>query len=198
LQSFASMNRPDIRRAPVLVVLLVSLAGCEGKEVFQANLEGGGEESFPEFVTELDGTESLVLLTCSKDPTPQVADDEITLCLRLHLDAAGLSGAGASATLPIEGEARLAEPVSPTPAAFTAASGHSPIITTTWAAVGCFALRREGPFVQHLQGRLELSKNTATRLAGRVVLTSEGQVDIADCGKFISADFDYSFDVARP
>lgn len=194
------MNRPDIRCAQVLAVLLVSLVGCGGDDrgLFQANLEGGGEESFPEFVTQLDGTDPLMLLTCSKDPTPQVADDELSLCLRLSLDAAGLSGAGAPATLSIAGEAQLVEPNSPTPATFTAGSGHSPVITTAWATVGCYAPRREGPFVQQLQGKLELSKNTAERLAGRVVLTTEGQLDVADCGKATSANFDFSFDVARP
>jgi hypothetical protein len=113
-------------------VLLVSLVGCAGGDdgLFKGNLEGGGEESFPEFVTQLLGPDPLVLLTCSKDPTPQVADDEHTLCLRLHLDAAGLSAAGAPATLPIEGEARLAEATGSTPAAFTAAPGHSPVITS--------------------------------------------------------------------
>jgi hypothetical protein len=200
LQSFAGMNRPDIRSAHVLAVLLVSLVGCGGDErgLFQANLESGGEESFPEFVTRLDGTDPLILLTCSKDPTPQVADDEISLCLRVYLDAASLSGAGAPATLPIAGEARLAEAISSTPATFTAAPGHSPVITTSWATVGCYAPRREGPFVQQLQGRLELSKNTAERLSGRLVLTAEGQLDVADCGKATSANFDFSFDVARP
>ncbi len=195
------MNRSDTRRSQVLAILLASLVGCGGEDkgdVFQGNLEGGGEESFPEFVTQLQGPDPLVLLTCSKDPTPLVADDENTLCLRLYLDASSLSGAGATATLPIEGEARLAEATGSTPATFTGSSGHSPVITTAWATVGCYSLMREGPFVQQLQGRLELEKNTAQRLAGRVVLTAEGQLTVADCGKITSADFDFRFDVARP
>jgi hypothetical protein len=195
------MNRSDIRRARVLAVLLVSLVSCGGEgegELFQGNLEGGGEESFPEFVTQLLGPDPLVLLTCSKDPTPQVADDENTLCLRLYLDDAGLSGAGAPATLPIEGEAQLPEATGATPATFTGTSSHSPVITTAWATVGCFAPRKEGPFVQQLQGRLELEKNTAERLAGRVVLAAEGQLDVAGCSQIVSADFDFRFDVARP
>lgn len=200
LQSFVGMNRPDIRHAHVLAILLVSLVGCGGDEgeQFQTQLESGGEESFPEFVTELDGTDPLVLRTCSKDPTPQIADDEVTLCLSLQLDAAGLSGAGASATLRITGEAQLPEPIGPTPATFIGTSGHSPVITTAWATVGCYAPRLQGPFVQQLQGRLELSKNTAERLAGRVVLAVEGQLDVTACGTFTSADFDFRFDVARP
>jgi hypothetical protein len=195
------MNRSDIRRTQVLAVLLASLVGCGGEDkgaLFQGNLKGGGEESFPEFVTQVQGPDPLVLLTCSKDPTPLVADDESTLCLHLHVDAAGLSGAGAPATLPIQGEARLADATSSTPATFTGTSGHSPVITTAWATVGCYSLRKEGPFVQQLQGRLELEKNTAQRLAGRVVLTAAGQLNVADCGKITSADFDFRFDVARP
>jgi hypothetical protein len=195
------MNRSGIRRTQVLAVLLASLVGCGGEDkgdLFQGNLEGGGEESFPEFVTRLQGQDPLLLLTCSKDPTPLVADDEKTLCLHLYLDAAGLSAAGAPATLPIEGEARLAEATSSPPATFTGTPVHSLVITTAWATVGCFSLRKEGPFVQQLQGRLELEKNTARQLAGRVVLTAEGQLTVADCGKITSADFDFRFDVARP
>jgi hypothetical protein len=175
--------------------------GCGGEgagKLFRANLEGGGTESFAEFVTEATGEEPVVLVTCSKDPTPQIYDDEQTLCLSLHLDGAALSAAGASATLPIQGEAKLADAVGPTPAAFTAATGHSSVVTTAWGTVNCFAPRLDGPFVQQLEGRLELEKNTAERLAGHVVLTLAGQVQVGDCGKAItSADFDFSFDVAR-
>lgn len=190
------MTRPKLRLSLLTVVLLLAACGSE-EERFLVHLEDGRQQSFPEFFTELRGTEPLMFIACSKDPTPQVSDDESTLCLRLHLDSAGLGAIGAPATLPIEGEARLAEPVGPTPPTFTAAAGHSPVVSVAWATVGCFAPHREGPWVQQLQGRLELEENTPKRLAGRVVLTTEGALAVADCGNASSADFDFRFDVAR-
>jgi hypothetical protein len=192
------MTRPHLRLSRLTVVLLLALSACGSEEPrFRAKLEDGSEDSFPGFNTRLSGTDPLMLLTCSKDPTPQVADDERALCLNLHLDAAGLSAAGAPATLSIAGEARLTEPRGPTPPTFTVAAGHSPVVSVAWAIVGCYAPVRPGPLVQQLRGRLELEENSATRLSGRVVLTSEGELAVADCGKVSSADFDFRFDVAR-
>ncbi len=192
------MTRPNIRLSRLTVVLLLTLAACGSEEKkFRMNDEDGGEDSFPEFNTTLLGGDPLMLVACSEDPTPEIADDERTLCLRIHLDAAGLSATSAPATLPIAGEARLTEPVGPTPPTFTAASDHSQVVSVAWVTVGCYAPRREGPLVQQLQGRLELEENSAKRLAGRVVLTSQGQLTVADCGNVSSADFDFPFDLER-
>jgi hypothetical protein len=193
------MNRTHVRRLCLAAVLLLTLGACGGEEeeTFQARLEGGSEDSFTEFTTQVRGTDPVELSTCSKDPTPQISDDERTLCLRIYLDAQGLSAAGAPATFSIMGTAKLAEAVGPTPATFTAAEGHSPEVVTAWATVGCFAPHLQGPFVQRLQGRLELEENTSKKLAGRVVLTTEGQLSVTDCGRVTSANFDFRFDVAR-
>jgi hypothetical protein len=178
---------------------LMTLAACGPEGTFQARTEGGGTEPFVEFVTELHGPEPLDLATCSTDPTPEIFDDETWLCVHVRLDPAGLSAAGERATLPIEGEARVAEAVGPTPPTFNPASGHSPVVLAAWVAVRCYeGGRHEGPFIQQLQGRLELEKNNARRLRGRVVLTADGQVEMDNCGDYIGAEFDFPFDVARP
>lgn len=198
MQSFAGMTLNHTRLLPLAVTLLLTLAACgEEEKKFQMKAEGGSEDSFPEFTTQLLGPDPLALVTCSEDPTPGIADDERKLCLRIHLDATGLSAAGAPATLSISGEAQLAEAVGPAAASFTAREGHSPVVTTAWVTVGCFSQPRQGPFTQQLQGRLELEENTSKRLAGRVVLTGEGQLAVIDCGNVNFADFDFRFDVAR-
>ncbi|MDY7230042.1 hypothetical protein [Hyalangium rubrum] len=196
------MTRIHSRLSLVAVPLWLSLFACGSSDteakVFQANTEGGTEQSFPEFDSELVGTDPLQLRTCSKDPTPLLADDETTLCLFLDLDVAGLDAAGAPATLAIGGEARIDRVISDESPAFTSAPGHSPVVTAAWATVGCYSRVRQGPLVQQLEGRVVLEQNTRARLAGRVVLSSKGQVTVADCGNADSASFDFLFDLARP
>lgn len=170
---------------------------ASGDLVFRGNIEGGQGEAFAKIATELVGTDTWVLRTCSKDPTPELADDEQTLCLRIDLDPAALSSVSVPATLPIQGEAQVAVATSSTPATFTAGSGHSPVVTTAWATVVCYSLGRREPLVQQLEGRLELEHNAGGRLAGRVVLSLEGEMRVADCKDFTSADFDYRFDVTH-
>ena len=172
--------------------------GRLGARIFRTNYASGNVDSFSKFHADLVGTNPVTFRACSDDPTPQVADDERMLCMRLVLDAAGLEAAGWSATLPIRGQAQLSEPGTPTPATFTAGAGNSPVVLSAWATVSCYSPRRDGPLEQQVDGRLEVKKNTADWLKARVVLSVAGDLPVADCGATTSADFDFTVDLARP
>ncbi len=124
------------------------------------------------------------------DPSKGIAEEETTLCLHLRLAESHL-GTG-PATLAIEGAVQVPPQGDPT---FTPASAHSPGVEAAWAWTGCFAPAQPAPVTQQVRGQLELTENSATRLAGRVGLSAEGTLAGRCAGE--AAEFLLDFALAR-
>lgn len=181
-------------------LLLPFLAGCrvhgsdtpaegDGAGTLRASFLNG-ERSFGNRETELlDEPPGLLVLCGEDDPDPKLADDEATLCLRIQLDTAVL-GTGL-VTLPFGGTAEVPAGLVPTPD-FTPASGHDARVRAAWAWTGCFAPVPQQPSTQQVSGTLTLTENSATRLAGHVVLSAEGELAGPCGGQSAEADLDFA------
>ncbi len=187
-------------RARYSLLLLLSLAACDPAETdapprkeaadFLRASFNGTVRSFAEHDFALrDEPPGLLVLCGLDDPDPRLADEEVMLCLRLQLDTAVL-GTG-PVTLPFDGTAQVPGGVQPTPT-FTPAAGHDARVRAAWAWTGCYAPPPQAPTTQQVRGTLELTENSATRLAGRLVLTAQGTLAGPCAGESAEADLDFT------
>ena len=189
------------RLPTVSCLLLLSLSACRPPEpgvpeedatgTLRVTFENNVRAAFEERTFELrDEPPGLLVLCGEDDPEPRLADDEVTLCLRLQLDTAVL-GTG-PVTLPFEGSARMPAGLGLEAPAFTPAAGNDTRVRAAWAWTGCFSGPSEAATTQQVRGTLTLTENSATRLAGHLALTAEGELAGPCGGKSAEADLDFT------